>query len=153
MDIGADKPTTLTAQSMSAGTLRILGILLAVYQLKQPTVLAIEEPEGTVHPAAAELITQVLGDAARDRQVLITTHSPDILDSKDIRDDQIRVVTMEKGRTIIAPMSKASRQAVREHLYTPGELLRAGELGQDVEEAKRAAESLEIFESPAPSHP
>ncbi|HEY2293485.1 MAG TPA: AAA family ATPase [Thermoanaerobaculia bacterium] len=151
MDVGADKPTTLTAQSMSAGTLRILGILLAVYQLKQPTVLAIEEPEGTVHPAAAELITQVLADAARNRQVLITTHSPDILDSKEIRDDQIRVVTIEQGRTIIAPMSKASRQAVREHLYTPGELLRIGELGQDVEEAKKAAESLEIFESPASS--
>jgi predicted ATPase len=151
LDLGAPQPTMMPASSMSDGTLRILGLLLAVYQLKRPTVLAIEEPESTIHPAAAELITQVLADAARDRQVLITTHSPDILDSKEIRDDQIRVVTMEQGRTIIAPMSKASRQAVREHLYTPGELLRVDALGQDVEEAKRASESLEIFGSPAPS--
>jgi predicted ATPase len=152
MEVGQDKPVSLFGSSMSDGTLRILGLLLAIYQLKKPTVLAIEEPESTIHPAAAELITQVLGSAARDRQVLITTHSPDILDSKEIRDDQIRVVTLEQGRTIIAPMSKASRQAVRERLYTPGELLRIDELGQDVEEAKRAAESLEIFAAPSSSN-
>ena len=108
---------------MSDGTLRILGLLLAIYQPQAPSVLLIEEPEATIHPAAVEVVTQILLDAAQERQVLITTHSPDILDFKEIRDDQIRVVTMERGRTIIAPMSRASRQAVREHLYTPGELL------------------------------
>jgi predicted ATPase len=151
IDVGGENPVTLNARSMSAGTLRILGILLAIYQPKRPTILVIEEPEATIHPAAAEVITQVLVDAAQDRQVLITTHSPDLLDFKEIRDDQIRVVTMGQGRTIIAPMSKASRQAVREHLYTPGELLRVGELGQDIEEAQRASEGLEIFAPPASS--
>ncbi|HEX6898266.1 MAG TPA: AAA family ATPase [Thermoanaerobaculia bacterium] len=148
-DIGLDRTSHQFAADMSDGTLRILGLLLAVYQLKRPTVLAFEEPEATIHPGAAELVTQVLMDAAQDRQVLITTHSPDVLDSKDLRDEQIRVVTMERGRTIIAPLAQSSRQAIREHLYTPGELLRIGELWQDVEAAKAASERLDLFPEPA----
>jgi predicted ATPase len=151
--VGEERPTAFASLETSDGTLRILGLLLAIYQPQAPSVLLIEEPEATIHPAAVEVVTQILLDASQERQVLITTHSPDILDFKEIRDDQIRVVTMEQGRTIIAPMSKASRQAVREHLYTPGELLRAGELGQDVETAKRATESLEIFANPTSSLP
>lgn len=147
----SQKPVNQLAAHMSDGTLRILGLLLAVYQLKRPTVLAFEEPEATIHPGAAELVTQVLMDAAQDRQVLITTHSPDVLDSKDLRDEQIRVVTLERGRTIIAPLAQSTRQAIREHLYTPGELLRIGELWQDVEAAKAASENLDLFPEPAPT--
>jgi predicted ATPase len=137
---------------MSAGTLRLLGLLLAVYQPHHPSLVAIEEPEATVHPAVAELVLQVLLDASRDRQVLITTHSPDILDAKELDDRQIRVVTMEHGRTSIAPLSSASRKAIREHLYTPGELLRSNELGQDVQAAEDSARRLDLFgEIPLPA--
>src|SRR4029078_3806162 len=124
---------------------RLLGLLLAIYQPQRPSLAAIEEPEATVHPAVAELVLQVLLDAAEDRQVLITTHSPDILDAKELSDDQIRVVTMAHGRTSIGPLAQASRQAIREHLYTPGELLRSNELNQDAQAAVDAAERLDLF--------
>jgi predicted ATPase len=151
-DVGEDRPTELYTPEMSEGTIRVLCLLLAVYQPRRPSVLIIEEPEAKVHPAAAELVVQVLLDAAQDRQVLITTHSPDILDAKELSDSQIRMVTMEKGRTIIAPLSSASRQAIRERLYTPGELLRIDELSQDVEAAQRAAQALDLFtETPSGS--
>jgi predicted ATPase len=136
---------------MSDGTLRILGLLLALYQSWHPSLVAIEEPEATVHPAAAELVVQVLLDASHARQVLVTTHSPDILDAKELSDSQIRVVTMEKGRTIIAPLSSASRQAIRERLYSPGELLRINELSQDVEAARKAAQALDLFPETPPN--
>src|SRR5947199_113098 len=109
---------------MSDETLRVLGLLLALYQPHHPSVLLIEEPEANVHPAAAEIVTQVLLDAAHDQQVLITTHSPDLLDFKEVSEQQIRVVSRDPSRTIIAPMARASRQAVVERLYTPGDLLR-----------------------------
>jgi len=117
---------------MSDGTLRALGVLLAVYQAGQHSLIAIEEPEATVHPAATEVIVEVLLDAARQRQVLITTHSPDLLDKKDIQEGQLRVVSMEKGKTLISPLSPASREAIRKRLYTPGELLRIDELNADL---------------------
>lgn len=144
-DLGGEEPTTFYTVDMSDGTLRILGLLLALYQPWHPSLVVIEEPEATVHPAAAELVVQVLLDATHDRQVLITTHSPDILDDKELSDDQIRVVTMERGRTIIAPLAKASRKVIRERLSTPGELLRIDELAHDSEAAQVAAQQLDLF--------
>ncbi|HZG41535.1 MAG TPA: AAA family ATPase, partial [Longimicrobium sp.] len=119
--------------SASDGTLRMLGILLAVYQPTTPTVLIVEEPEATIHPAAADVLVSVLMDAAKRSQVIVTTHSPDVLDNKEITDDMLRVVSKPSGRTIIAPISSASRAAVRQNLYSPGELLRMDELNPEIE--------------------
>lgn len=148
-DVGARHPWKLEALNMSDGTLRVLGLLLAVYQLNPASVIAIEEPESTVHPAAAEVVIGVLLDTSAERQILITTHSPDILDSKELRDDQIRIVTMQHGATVIAPLGEASRQAIREHLFTPGELLRSNELDQDYATAEQLGNQLRLFGSPA----
>lgn len=151
LSVGQKESVTFFERDVSDGTLRILGLLLAVYQPQKPSVLIVEEPEVTVHPAISELVIQILFDAAHDRQVLITTHSPDLLDAKELSDEQIRVVTMEQGRTIIAPLSGASRNAIRERLYTPGELLRIDELTQDIETAREASQRLDLFgATPAP---
>ncbi|MBM4274283.1 MAG: chromosome segregation protein SMC [Deltaproteobacteria bacterium] len=147
-DVGTKYPWTFDALNMSDGTLRILGLLLAVYQPGFHSVIAIEEPESTVHPAVTEIIIEVLMDASNERQVLITTHSPDILDYKYLQDSQIRIVTMENYSTLIAELSQSSRQAIREHLYTPGELLRSGELTPDIEKAKEESrKQLILFPS------
>lgn len=146
-DVGTKYPWTFDALNMSDGTLRILGLLLAVYQPGFHSVIAIEEPEATVNPAVTELIIEVLMDASNERQVLITTHSPDILDYKYLTDSQIRIVTMEDYSTLIARLSESSREAIRTHLYTPGELLRSGELTPDIETAKEeSARQLKLFE-------
>jgi predicted ATPase len=143
--VGAAYPWTFSALSMSDGTLRVLGLLLAVFQQTPPTVLAIEEPEATVHPAITELIVQVLSAASSDRQVLATTHSPDILDYKDVDEASILVVSKERNETVIAPLSASSRSVIREHLYTPGELLRMSELLPNLAEAQQLSMGLNLF--------
>ncbi|MEW6666149.1 MAG: AAA family ATPase [Thermodesulfobacteriota bacterium] len=144
-DVGLRHPWTFDSLNMSDGTLRVLGLLLAVYQPGNHSVVAIEEPEATVHPAVAESIVEVLLDAAKEKQILFTTHSPDILDYKDLTDDQIRVVIVERNETMIAPLSKSSREAIRQRLYTPGELLRSDELNPDISAAKQEASQLDLF--------
>jgi predicted ATPase len=146
-DVGQKHPWTFDSLNMSDGTLRMLGLLLAVYQPGEQSVIAIEEPEATVHPAAAESIVEVLLDAARERQILFTTHSPDILDYKGLNDDQVRVVTIDGGQTLVSPLSEASRNAIRQRLYTPGELLRADELNPDIGAARQGAKELHLFSS------
>jgi predicted ATPase len=143
--VGKGKPWRFDALSMSDGTLRALGLLLALYQPGQASVVAIEEPEATVHPAVMELIVGVLIDASHERQILITTHSPDILDHKDLTDSHIRVVTNKQARTLVCPLAGASRDAVRQSLYTPGELLRDDELSPDVAKAESDARQLNLF--------
>src|SRR3990172_5716274 len=131
-DVGAKHPWTFNALNMSDGTLRVLGLLLAVYQPGPYSVVAVEEPEATVNPAVAEVVVEVLMDAATEKQVLLTSHSPDLLDYKELTDTQIRIVTMEHGRTLIAPVSQAGRDAIRQRLYTPGGLLRPGGVTPDL---------------------
>ena len=147
-DVGLKHPWTFESLNMSDGTLRVLGLLLAVYQPGNPTMVAIEEPEATVHPAVAELLFDVFLDATHERQVLMTTHSPDILDSKTLKDSQIRAVIIKRGKTMISPLAASSRVAIRERLYTPGELLRLDELEPDLETAQKEAEQLNLFGPP-----
>jgi hypothetical protein len=142
-------PMSFMAANMSEGTLRVLGFLLAAYQPLPPSVLVIEEPEANIHPAAAEVVTSVLMDVSRRAQVLVTTHSPEVLDYDDLSDDVFRVVAKADGRTAIAPVSAGSRQAIREHLYSPGELLRINELGADLVAAKQMSEGMDVFGPPA----
>jgi predicted ATPase len=151
-DVGLKDPWTFDALNMSDGTLRVLGLLLAIYQPNLPSVIGIEEPESTVHPGVAELVVQTMLDASRRSQIVITTHSPDILDSKDLHDDQIRVVTKEAGSTVLAPLSPVNRALIRERLSTPGELLRSGELAADPEEVERSrTQQLDLFRRTMPA--
>jgi predicted ATPase len=147
-DMGAKKPFNFDAVSMSDGTLRVLGLLLALLQ-PFPKVVGIEEPEATIHPAIAEMVMEVLMDASEEKQVLITTHSPDLLDQKELKDHQIRVVALRNGRTVITPMSEGGRQAIRERLYTPGQLLRMGELNVDQNVVSQRAEEMDLFGEPS----
>ena len=144
-DVGQKHPWTFDALNVSDGTLRMLGLLVAVYQPGQATVLGIEEPEATVHPAVSEQILEILIDAARFRQVLVTTHSPDLLDSGDLSDEHLRVVTNPQNATVVSTLAETSRKAIREHLFTTGELMRAGELDGDSETAAVLADQLRLF--------
>jgi predicted ATPase len=108
-------------------------------------MIAIEEPESTIHPAAADVLMDLLIDGSYRSQVLITTHSPDILDNKRLKDNQILVVESIEGTARITPLTQSIRQIVQERLYTPGELLRSGELETDSNYAEQADRQLKLF--------
>jgi predicted ATPase len=114
--------------SMSDGTLRAIGLLAAVFQRPVPSLIAIEEPEATIHPGALESILDLLHDASRHMQVVVTTHSPELLDAKWITDRHLRIVEWTEGATRVAPLSAAPRKALQDHLMGAGELLRSGAL-------------------------
>ena len=116
------------AHNMSDGTLRALGLLAAVFQRPAPSVLVIEEPEATMHPGALGTILDLLRHAKRFMQVIVTTHSPDILDAKWIEDRHLRIVGWETGATSISPVSDASRSVLRDRLMGAGELMRSNAL-------------------------
>ncbi|HYM61652.1 MAG TPA: AAA family ATPase [Thermoanaerobaculia bacterium] len=114
--------------SMSDGTLRAIGLLAAVFQRPAPSLIAVEEPEATIHPGALESILDLLHHASRHMQVVITTHSPELLDAKWIADRHLRLVEWTEGATRVAPLSEATRRALQGHLMGAGELLRSSAL-------------------------
>lgn len=116
------------AAQESDGTLRVAGIVMALLQEPPLPVIGIEEPELTVHPGAIRLLVDYLRQAAKRSQVIITTHSPELLDVLEA--EQIRVVTRQSGSTRVSLMREDQRDAVREGLLSLGELLTMGDLYQ-----------------------
>ena len=78
-------------------------------------------------------------------QLIVTTHSPDVLDADWLEDQHIRMVTWHDGATRVMPVSVGSREALREHLMSAGELLRSNAL-QGMPPGPDAATPLELFE-------
>lgn len=136
------------AINMSDGTLRALGILVALFQRPAPLrvrLIGIEEPEMALHPAAAGILLDCLRDGARHTQVLVTSHSPDLLDDPKLTNEQLLAVVSEEGRTLIAPLDEPSRSALKDHLYTAGELLRLNQLQPSLQSIPQPAQ-LKLFE-------
>lgn len=131
---GAKHPWRFLGQNMSDGTLRALGVLIALFQGNPdyaPTLVGIEEPETALHPAASAALREALGRAAAQTQVLVTSHSPDLLDDRRLSADAFLAVVSEGGETHIAPLDEASRSTMREQLFSAGELLRLNQLAPD----------------------
>lgn len=132
---GAAHPWRFYAANMSDGTLRTLGILVAAMQLVDRAVqirlVGVEEPETALHPAAAGALMDSLREASTKTQVLLTTHSPDLLDRFDPDIDSMIVVQSNQGISDIGPVDPASLQSLREHLYSAGDLLRMDQLQPD----------------------
>ncbi len=123
--------TTFQAMSMSDGTLRALAILVALFQYDDRQALSLiglEEPEAGLHPAAASVLFDALMEASRLSQVIVTSHSPDLLDRNDIPEDALKAVVMANGETFIGEVDAVGKKAMKEHLYTAGELLRMDQL-------------------------
>ena len=113
----------------SDGTIRLLGLLTALNQHRVP-LIGIEEPELTVHPGTMPALADLLKEASKRSQLIITTHSPDFIDCvSDYRTIQsLRIVESKEGITNVGPASPDNIEVVKRHLFSPGELHRMGEL-------------------------
>ena len=72
-----EKP--LPAQYMSGGTMRLAALLTLLYEPGAAGLLGIEEPENELHPQLLPQLAEELIAASEDRQLLVATHSPALL--------------------------------------------------------------------------
>lgn len=132
---GSALPWRFPASNMSDGTLRALGVLVALFQANDDadgtagqSLVGIEEPEAALHPAAAGVLRDSLVDASGRKQVIVTSHSPELLDDPSLHFDSLLAVDASDGKTRIGHLDEAGRFALQESLYTAGELLRLNQL-------------------------
>lgn len=76
---GYEKPIPL--KRASDGTLRLVAYYILLNESELPPLIAIEEPERNLHPGALADITNVLEQISEHAQVIITTHSSQLLDA------------------------------------------------------------------------
>ncbi|OFV98199.1 MAG: chromosome segregation protein SMC [Acidobacteria bacterium RIFCSPLOWO2_02_FULL_61_28] len=92
-----------TEEQLSDGTLRLMGLLWAMLDGTGPLLL--EEPEMSLHPDVARLIPQMLArvEQRMSRQVLVSTHSTDILQDEGIGLDELLLLEPGAEGTSIRP--------------------------------------------------
>jgi predicted ATPase len=112
------------AFNMSDGTLRAFGILLALFQNERPDLLLIEEPETSLHPAATAAIVETLRQESNRTQIIVSTHSPEVLDLANAEQGNFKVVTWDRGQTKIGSVTGAAKASLQNHLASAGELFR-----------------------------
>lgn len=152
---GDEAPWRFLAANMSDGTLRVLGVLVATFQARAnqvpPTLVAIEEPEVAIHPGATVRLMDALLEASRRTRLLITTHSPELLDHPGIDVSSILAVEARDNESIITPVRPEMRQAIRDRLYTVGELLRLEQLRPDERAYEQIRDQLRLFPREGPA--
>lgn len=113
---------TISSPHQSEGTLRVIGMLTARYQEPPRHLLALEEPELNLHPGAIGVLCDVLQEASLRSQVIITTHSPDVLSRLPV--EALRVLEKRAGATSVGLIDAVQRHAILEQLFSAGDLMR-----------------------------
>lgn len=121
------KKRSFSATFLSDGTLRLLCLVTILLSPDPPPLICIDEPELGLHPSLLRLIADLLKDAAVRTQLVVATHSPQLV--SDMAVDQVAIVESEKGATTINRLS--DRPGLDQWLkdFSLGELWTMGELG------------------------
>ena len=117
------KTLALELSQESDGFRRFYAHLLALFQRPPKQTSIFEHPEDGIHPGALALLAEEFKAAPSDGrgQVILTTHSPKLLDHFDA--EQIRVVELDGFETRIGPISPEQHEAIQDDLLDAGELL------------------------------
>ena len=114
---------------LSDGMLRFLCLAAALFNPLPPPVVMIDEPEIGLHPKLLPIVGDMIKRAAENRQVIITTHNPDLLNRFDL--NQLAVMTRDDNKAYWhRPGSRASLHQMLDDAVggTLGDLQRSGEL-------------------------
>jgi predicted ATPase len=84
---------------LSDGTLRLLGLLWKLLESAAPLLL--EEPELSLHPAVVRHIPAIMARVTRrsGRQILVSTHSADLLADEGIAPEEVLLLTPSNEET------------------------------------------------------
>jgi predicted ATPase len=102
------KKEFMPASLVSDGTINITALIVALYFSKSGFTV-IEEPERNMHPKLMSKLMSFMKDASENKQILITTHNPELVKHADIND----LLLVSRGKD---GYSNVTRPSEIEHL-------------------------------------
>lgn len=87
----------LYPNQLSEGTLRFLWLTTVLYAPDPPPVILVDEPEVSLHPELTKLLAGLLQDASVRSQIIVATHSPDLV--RWLQPREVLVLDKIEGRT------------------------------------------------------
>lgn len=103
-------------EQFSEGTLRLLGLLFDLATLPRDTsVILIEEPETFLQASVVRSLPSLLAEVAMDRdvQMIISTHSPELIDSELVLPSQVLMLRSENGETTGQLLSESNDPRIK----------------------------------------
>jgi hypothetical protein len=95
-----------TSEGLGDGLVSLLFIVDALYDSAPGSLIAIDEPELSLHPQLVRRLRRVFSRFAADRQIVIATHSPLLIDWADIKNGATVARTFKtRGRSEVAQAS------------------------------------------------
>ena len=137
------------ARQVSRGTLTCLGLFTALLQnsersATQTPFIGLEGVGDGLHLKALAAVIECVKSVSEYSQVIASSHSTDLLDDKKILAESILPVAKTVQGTKIGTVSEAARSAIKNRLFTAGELLRVNALNLEVEGNPSSGEVLEV---------
>lgn len=93
----------IPANRISDGTLRFLCLLALLVKPQAGSLIVIEEPELGLHPDMMPVIADLLREASTKTQLIVTTHSRDLVDCFTSNPEAVLVCEKRDGQTYIEP--------------------------------------------------
>lgn len=118
----------IPATRLSDGTLRYLCLLAILGQPNPPPLICIEEPELGLHPDVLSFLGPLLKEAATRTQLIVTTHSDELIDSLSDTPEDVVVCEKHDGQTEMRRLDRGRLEVWLEE-YSLGTLWRRGDLG------------------------
>ena len=120
---------TFGAHLTSDGSLRLFALvtLLNLPPEMLPSVIFLDEPELGLHPAAIGLVAAMIQQLSYDKQVIVATQSPLLVDEFEL--EEIIVLDLENGRTMLRTLSADDYKVWLDQDYTPSQLWQKNLLG------------------------
>jgi predicted ATPase len=116
-----------SSADLSDGTLRFIFLVTVLANPKKPPFIAIEEPETGLHPSMLPLVADLVAEAAEQSQIVLTTHSPALIDALGKHNPTITVVESQEGKTRLKNVTvEELAHWLRE--FTLGEVYSSGQL-------------------------
>ena len=103
-------------EQFSEGTLRLLGMLFDLATLPRDTsVVLIEEPETFLQASVVRSLPSLLAEVAmnRDIQMVISTHSPELIDSELVLPSQVLMLRSKNDATTGELLSQSNDPRIR----------------------------------------
>ncbi len=107
-------PRSLPAYLLSDGTINIVALLLAMYFERKELVI-IEEPERNIHPRLISGLVDMMKDASRKKQIIVTTHSPEVVKHAGVENLLLISRDKEGFSTVSRPAEKEAVRVFLEH--------------------------------------
>lgn len=96
-----NKERYIPGSMISDGTLNVAALIVALYFEDRPVTI-IEEPERNIHPYLISKLVAMLKDASRHKQVVITTHNPEMVKHVDLED----IILISRDREGFSELSR-----------------------------------------------